>query len=262
MILVTFSLKLLPPSCHILVYADASDSCNTLDFQLGQTGIGTTIPTRQWNIKVSANIYSRVKQLGTYTSGYNLVNEINPSCDRQFTRECISRIFAICEFKALQSDTFQYSCFRSVRFPVSTPTRHPLVARSTSMDQPAPPQSTRSTMQMASNLQTKDKQFASGKTQSITAESKGFQQRSNTFSKQLGMIPIIMAQGQNQVLVIYRLQVVDVFGLMFFLKYILLIFRTNTSADIMTKTPMAETDHKCITQHCQESILLRFLTTF
>jgi hypothetical protein len=38
--------------CVLLVYAEASDSCNTLDFQLGPTGIGTTIPTRQWNIRV------------------------------------------------------------------------------------------------------------------------------------------------------------------------------------------------------------------
>jgi hypothetical protein len=36
-----------------LVYAETADSCNTLDFQLGPTGIGTTIPTRQWNIRVS-----------------------------------------------------------------------------------------------------------------------------------------------------------------------------------------------------------------
>jgi hypothetical protein len=35
------------------VYAETADSCNTLDFQLGPTGIGTTIPTRQWNIRVS-----------------------------------------------------------------------------------------------------------------------------------------------------------------------------------------------------------------
>jgi len=35
------------------MYAEASDSCNTLDFQLGPTGIGATIPTRQWNIRIS-----------------------------------------------------------------------------------------------------------------------------------------------------------------------------------------------------------------
>jgi hypothetical protein len=34
------------------VYADASDACNQLNFQLGPTAIGTSIPTRQWNIKV------------------------------------------------------------------------------------------------------------------------------------------------------------------------------------------------------------------
>jgi len=35
------------------MYAETSDSCNTLDFQLGPTGIGTTIPTRQWNIRIT-----------------------------------------------------------------------------------------------------------------------------------------------------------------------------------------------------------------
>jgi len=36
----------------IAVYAEIN-GCNTIDFQLGPTGIGTTIPTRQWNIRVS-----------------------------------------------------------------------------------------------------------------------------------------------------------------------------------------------------------------
>ncbi len=36
-----------------LVYADASDACNQLNFQLGPTSIGTTIPSRSWNIKVN-----------------------------------------------------------------------------------------------------------------------------------------------------------------------------------------------------------------
>jgi hypothetical protein len=36
----------------ISVYVDATDSCNTAAFQLGQTAIGTTIPTRAWNLKV------------------------------------------------------------------------------------------------------------------------------------------------------------------------------------------------------------------
>jgi hypothetical protein len=34
------------------VYVDASDACNTLAFQLGQTAVGTTIPTRSWSLKV------------------------------------------------------------------------------------------------------------------------------------------------------------------------------------------------------------------
>ena len=36
----------------VSVYADSSAACNTLDFQLGPAAIGTTIPSRQWNIKV------------------------------------------------------------------------------------------------------------------------------------------------------------------------------------------------------------------
>jgi hypothetical protein len=39
--------------CLYIVYAEASDACNSLDFQLGPTGIGATIPTRQWNIRVT-----------------------------------------------------------------------------------------------------------------------------------------------------------------------------------------------------------------
>ena len=39
-----------------IVYADMEDGeCNTLDFQLGGTGIDATIPTRSWSIKV--NLY-------------------------------------------------------------------------------------------------------------------------------------------------------------------------------------------------------------
>ncbi len=34
------------------MYVDASPSCNNLNFQLGNTGVGTTIPTRTWSIKV------------------------------------------------------------------------------------------------------------------------------------------------------------------------------------------------------------------
>jgi len=37
------------------VYADASPSCNTLLFQFGPSAVGTTLATRQWNIKVSLN---------------------------------------------------------------------------------------------------------------------------------------------------------------------------------------------------------------
>ena len=37
---------------EITVYADLDPNCNSLDFQLGSTGIAATIPTRSWNIKV------------------------------------------------------------------------------------------------------------------------------------------------------------------------------------------------------------------
>lgn len=35
------------------MYVDSSNNCNTLMFQLGPTGIGTTAATRSWNIKIS-----------------------------------------------------------------------------------------------------------------------------------------------------------------------------------------------------------------
>lgn len=34
------------------VFVDASDACNRMDFQFGNNGYGTTIPTRSWSIKV------------------------------------------------------------------------------------------------------------------------------------------------------------------------------------------------------------------
>ena len=38
---------------YIAVYADMSDDdCNSLDFALGHTGVGATIPTRSFSIKV------------------------------------------------------------------------------------------------------------------------------------------------------------------------------------------------------------------
>lgn len=42
-----------PKIFSFLVYVDASPNCNTLAFQLGNTGVYTTLATRQWNIKVS-----------------------------------------------------------------------------------------------------------------------------------------------------------------------------------------------------------------
>jgi hypothetical protein len=35
------------------VYVDANPACNTLLFQMTPTAIGTTLATRQWNIKAS-----------------------------------------------------------------------------------------------------------------------------------------------------------------------------------------------------------------
>jgi hypothetical protein len=37
----------------VSVYVDASDSCNTAAFQLGQTAVGTALASRTWNIKVN-----------------------------------------------------------------------------------------------------------------------------------------------------------------------------------------------------------------
>ena len=33
------------------VYVDISDACNSLTFEMGQLGVGTTIPSRAWSIK-------------------------------------------------------------------------------------------------------------------------------------------------------------------------------------------------------------------
>lgn len=35
------------------MYFDASDACHDLNFQLGQTGIGTSLATRTWSIKIT-----------------------------------------------------------------------------------------------------------------------------------------------------------------------------------------------------------------
>ena len=34
------------------VYVDASDACNSLDFQFGSDGVEAVVPTRAWRIKV------------------------------------------------------------------------------------------------------------------------------------------------------------------------------------------------------------------
>ena len=48
----------------LLVYVDISDACNALTFNLGQSGVGTTVPTRAWSIKVSiAKFESQVKSI-------------------------------------------------------------------------------------------------------------------------------------------------------------------------------------------------------
>jgi len=38
---------------HFLVYVDASEMCNDLVFQLGNTEVGANIMTRTWSIKVT-----------------------------------------------------------------------------------------------------------------------------------------------------------------------------------------------------------------
>ena len=51
-LIVTFIGNIYPES-SITVYADMSDDdCNSLDFALGHTGVGATIPTRSFSIKV------------------------------------------------------------------------------------------------------------------------------------------------------------------------------------------------------------------
>ncbi len=39
---------------------DASDSCNMLNFQMGNTGVGNTVSTRSWNIKASIIKYNDI----------------------------------------------------------------------------------------------------------------------------------------------------------------------------------------------------------
>ena len=34
------------------MYVDATDACNTASFQLGSAPVGTSIPSRSWNLKV------------------------------------------------------------------------------------------------------------------------------------------------------------------------------------------------------------------
>ena len=41
------------------MYVDASDCCNDLTFQLGETGLGTAIANRQWSIKVKNTFISQ-----------------------------------------------------------------------------------------------------------------------------------------------------------------------------------------------------------
>jgi len=47
-----FSPKYMFINMLILVYVDANPACNTLQFQMGPSAVGTTLAARQWNIKV------------------------------------------------------------------------------------------------------------------------------------------------------------------------------------------------------------------
>lgn len=93
------------------MYTDASNSCNTLSFQLGQTGIGTTLATRQWNIKISqisclsqwlpppgCTQYftgtSNVINSYNYAGGSQLANQIQNVCmrrERGYCRLCVTQ---------------------------------------------------------------------------------------------------------------------------------------------------------------------------
>ena len=55
-ILIVIFIENIYPESSITVYSDMSDDdCNSLDFALGHTGVGATIPTRSFSIKVYIN---------------------------------------------------------------------------------------------------------------------------------------------------------------------------------------------------------------
>jgi len=97
------------------LYADASPSCNTLDFQLGSTAVGTTIATRSWNIKVTqiscldankapsgCTQYFFGSTTGTITS-FNYVNSYMLANQKQTI--CIRRERGYCKVCYTQSTT-------------------------------------------------------------------------------------------------------------------------------------------------------------
>ena len=88
------------------VYVDATDACNTLAFQLGSVGVGTSIPSRSWNLKVS--IQSVLAK--SYFSWKPHRNELNrwfvwfPSNIFTLYRLDLNQVF-------LMLDAFNYSVF-------------------------------------------------------------------------------------------------------------------------------------------------------
>jgi hypothetical protein len=63
---------------YFTVYVDASNACNMLNFQLGQTGVDTSIPARQWSIKVSHNFYHFVG--GIQSLGLRILSSVPYNC--------------------------------------------------------------------------------------------------------------------------------------------------------------------------------------
>ncbi len=63
------------------MYVDASTSCNTLAFQLGNNGVGTNVQTRSWSIKVWGEGSG-----GERGGCFSLVNNINHAVSPQATQ--------------------------------------------------------------------------------------------------------------------------------------------------------------------------------
>ena len=94
------------PKTILLVYVDASDSCNDLVFQLGANGRGTNVAPRSWSIKVTQyscdynNLApdgctqyffgpnSQTVQTYNYDGGYQLADQNQNICIRRERNIC------------------------------------------------------------------------------------------------------------------------------------------------------------------------------